>query len=125
MKLDIINLEQLIAHARGNRAVILKYLFQFEALIPERLAWLKKEVKAQNYEEVRHILHKMSPQLQFFGITNHLEIIRRLDDFNLNENEFAKLNLDPLFTILQQALDDVFRVKKQYTNKESYEQDKN
>ncbi|MFC4722382.1 hypothetical protein ACFO5O_08615 [Geojedonia litorea] len=74
-----INLQNVEAISRGDQQQVLKYLKQFNALIPERLYYLKKALLIQDRKEIRQILHKMSPQLQFFGVPNITTPIRRME----------------------------------------------
>ena len=58
---------------------MLKYLNQFQELIPERVGHLKEHLKEGDRKMIRQVLHKMSPQLQFFGVTDVMTPIRRLE----------------------------------------------
>jgi len=98
-----INPDELIKLSRGDKAVIYKYLKQFQKLIPQRINSLEESLKAEDRKMIRQILHKMSPQLQFFGIPDIIQPIRRLEleyetmpieDLNiLVYNVLIKLNL--------------------------------
>jgi HPt (histidine-containing phosphotransfer) domain-containing protein len=70
---------QLFKIARGNPKSLQKYLRQFQELIPDRTASLKKSLQAEDWEMVRQHVHKMSPQLQFFGLPGILGSIHRLE----------------------------------------------
>jgi len=61
-----INPDELIKLSRGDKAVIYKYLKQFQKLIPQRIESLEENLKVGDRKKVRQILHQMSPQLQFF-----------------------------------------------------------
>ncbi|WP_223033743.1 Hpt domain-containing protein [Hanstruepera marina] len=74
-----INLDNLVSISRGNSDRMLKYLNQFQELIPERLQQLKKALNQDDRRQIRQILHKMSPQLQFFGIQDIITPIQRLE----------------------------------------------
>ena len=74
-----INLENLVSIARGDSDRMLKYLKQFQELIPERLEQLKDALAENDRKQTRQILHKMSPQLQFFGIQDVAFPIQRLE----------------------------------------------
>ena len=75
----IINPKELIHISRGNRTIIFKYLKQFKELIPQRIKSLEVSLKEGDRKAVRQILHQMSPQLQFFGIKDIVQPIRRLE----------------------------------------------
>jgi hypothetical protein len=72
-------------------------------LIPQRIKSLEEHLKAGDRKKVRQVLHQMSPQLQFFGIPDIIQPIRRLEleyetmpieDLNiLVYNVLIKLNL--------------------------------
>jgi len=69
---------QLVQIARGDKERMLKYLTQFEELIPQRIEHLKERLAEEDRRSVRQILHQMSPQLQFFGIPDVVEPIQNL-----------------------------------------------
>ncbi|HMC01622.1 MAG TPA: hypothetical protein VKN14_11360 [Flavobacteriaceae bacterium] len=74
-----IDLQNIINISRGNQDRILKYLNQFKELIPERMGYLKMSLKNGDRIMIRQILHKMSPQLQFFGIKDITTPIQRME----------------------------------------------
>ncbi|MFT5102643.1 MAG: hypothetical protein ACI86C_000285 [Candidatus Latescibacterota bacterium] len=61
-----INPDELIKLSRGDKAVIYKYLKQFQKLIQQRIESLEENLKVGDRKKVRQILRQMSPQLQFF-----------------------------------------------------------
>lgn len=65
-----IDLQNLIHHARGDKSRMMKYLIQFQELVPVRIDELKENMSRQSRNEIRQTIHQMSPQLQFFGIPN-------------------------------------------------------
>lgn len=76
--MQYIDTVQLVQIARGNKDSMMKYLGQFEKLIPERIEALKAQIEQEDRKGVRQILHQMSPQLQFFGVPGVVEPIQRL-----------------------------------------------
>lgn len=76
----LIDPTHLIRIARGDQQRLLKYLKQFQELIPRRTAALRKSLQAGDRKMVRQHVHQMSAQLQFFGIPGIVEPIRRLED---------------------------------------------
>ena len=68
----IVNPQELINISRGDKNRMLKYLYQFQTLIPARIEALKESLKAEDRKKVRQLLHQMTPQLQFFGIRQGL-----------------------------------------------------
>lgn len=77
---------------------MVKYLRQFQELIPERIERLKERLQAEDRKVVRQILHQMSPQLEFFGIPEVTAPIRRL------EYEYETIPLDQLKTLVNNIL---------------------
>lgn len=71
--------QNLISISRGDKNRMLKYLNQFQELIPQRIENLKEHLKAEDRKMIRQILHQMSPQLQFFGIPGVVDPIRALE----------------------------------------------
>ena len=94
----IINPQELIQMSRGDKKIIYKYLLQFQELIPQRIQSLEKSLKTEDRIMVRQILHKMSPQLQFFGIPDIIQPIRRL------ELEYATMPIEDLNEIVDKVL---------------------
>ena len=74
----IINPQELIHFSRGDNDIIYKYLHQFKELIPPRIKGLEESLKTIDRKKLRQVLHQMSPQLQFFGISDLVQPIRRL-----------------------------------------------
>jgi HPt (histidine-containing phosphotransfer) domain-containing protein len=74
-----LDLEKLISLSRGDKDRMLKYLNQFQDLIPSRVESLKISLEAEDRKMVRQILHQMSPQLQFFGIPDVIGPVKRLE----------------------------------------------
>ncbi|MFT7072555.1 hypothetical protein [Patiriisocius sp. Uisw_017] len=75
----IINPEELIKISRGDTSIVYKYLLQFQELIPPRIESLEESLKVGDRKKTRQLLHQMSPQLQFFGIKDIVQPIRRLE----------------------------------------------
>ncbi|GAB5408383.1 MAG: hypothetical protein BalsKO_07480 [Balneolaceae bacterium] len=76
---NFIDPKNLIEISRGDPKRMLKYLLQFQELMPERIENLKLELLFNNRGKIRQILHSMSPQLQFFGIPEIIIPIQRLE----------------------------------------------
>ena len=74
--LDLRNLQKI---ARQQPEVMEKYLRQFEELIPSRINHLAESLAKGERKMIRQILHKMSPQLQFFGIPGVIVPIQRME----------------------------------------------
>ncbi len=79
MNTQHIQLDNLEATCRGDQSRVRAYLLQFLKLIPERVEQLTAALEEENRVLVRKILHKMSPQLQFFGIKDVITPIQRLE----------------------------------------------
>lgn len=75
----LLNLQNLESISRGDSERMLKYLKQFQELIPERMSQLKEALSKDDRLGIRQIVHKMSPQLQFFGIQNIIVPVQRLE----------------------------------------------
>jgi HPt (histidine-containing phosphotransfer) domain-containing protein len=94
----IINPEELIHISRGDVKVIFKYLKQFKELIPERILKLEESLENGDRKKIRQVLHQMSPQLQFFGIKDIIQPIRRL------EHEYETMPYEDLRHLVQSVL---------------------
>lgn len=77
--IKIIDLDNLINISRGDKGRMERYLRQFQELIPGRVTYLKKYLKENDRKMIRQTLHQMSPQLQFFGIPDVVQPVRRLE----------------------------------------------
>lgn len=94
----VINSQNLIEISRGDPKRLLKYLQQFQDLIPKRIIRLKESLKAEDRTMIRKLLHQMSPQLQFFGIPGIKIVVRRL------ELEYETIPLETLNGLVQNTL---------------------
>lgn len=90
--------QNLINISRGDQNRMLKYLNQFQELIPARIESLKERLDAEDRKTTRQILHQMSPQLQFFGIPGVVEPIRRL------EHEYETMPMEDLKSLVEDIL---------------------
>jgi HPt (histidine-containing phosphotransfer) domain-containing protein len=66
--------------SRGNSKIIVKYLKQFEEIMPVKIDALQSALAAEDREETRKVLHSISPQLQFFGVPRIVPVIRKILD---------------------------------------------
>ena len=107
----IIDLQNIINISRGNPDHILKYLKQFMELIPERLKDLKISLENGDRMMIRQILHKMSPQLQFFGIKNVTTPIQRMEyEYqSMPINELEQL-VNDIIAKLEEAVAEVSKI---------------
>jgi HPt (histidine-containing phosphotransfer) domain-containing protein len=94
----IVNPKELIYISRGDKNRMLKYLYQFQTLIPERIEALKLSLKDKDRKKVRQLLHQMTPQLQFFGIEGVVQPIKKL------ELEYATISFEDLTTLVDAIL---------------------
>lgn len=97
-KTEYIDLENVVNISRGDNNCLLKYLNQFKVLIPDRLFLLKQALYIEDRKQIRQVLHKMSPQLQFFGIQNIAIPIQRL------EFEYQTMPLEELKTLVNDII---------------------
>jgi hypothetical protein len=93
-----IDLQNLVNITKSDKTHMLKYLNQFQELIPLRVASLKESLAAEDRKLTRQILHQMSPQLQFFGVPGILTPIRRL------EHEYLTMPLGDLKILVNEIL---------------------
>ena len=86
-----LDVQNLVKISRGDKNRMLKYIHQFQALIPKRMIDLKEAIGLEDRNQVQELLHQMVPQIHFFGIPNVLEPIQKLELEFLNipmyENE--------------------------------------
>jgi len=97
-KTTTINLDELISFSRGDKKIIQKYLTQFSKLIPGRIESLNEQLQTQDRKKLRQLLHQMSPQLQFFGIKDLVQPIRRL------EHEYQTMPYGELYDLVEKIL---------------------
>ncbi|MFT6000655.1 MAG: HPt (histidine-containing phosphotransfer) domain-containing protein [Neolewinella sp.] len=103
-----IDLQNLIDISRNDQQKILKYLHQFQELIPPRIEKLKAGMQAENRLLVRQILHQVSPQLHFFGVPGVVEPIRRLElEYEAMPIEDLRLLVKDVVVKLQRAIEEV------------------
>ena len=95
---NFIDLQNLIDISRGDKNRTLKYLIQFQELIPERIENLKESLQEKDRKKTRQIVHKMSPQLKFFGIPDIEVLILRL------ELEYTTMPLEDLNSLVNDML---------------------
>lgn len=108
---SIIDLQNIINISRSDPERILKYLNQFKELIPERMSYLKISLKKGDRIMIRQILHKMSPQLQFFGVKNVTTTIQRME-FEYQSMPIMELNqlVNDIIIKLEEAINEVSKI---------------
>jgi HPt (histidine-containing phosphotransfer) domain-containing protein len=111
--MQYIDTTQLVQISRGDKDRMMKYLSQFEELIPQRIESLQERLGEEDRKGVRQILHQMSPQLQFFGVPGVVEPIRRLaTEYETIPMEDIKKQVHFIIHQLDHALLDVQRFAK-------------
>jgi len=105
------DLNNVVTISRGDASRMLKYLKQFIELIPERLTEVRHALDLHDRVLIRQLLHKMSPQLQFFGIKDVTIPIQRLE-FEYESMPFIELELivNDIIVKLEDALDEISRL---------------
>ncbi len=118
--MNYIDLNNVKTISRGDDARMLKYLNQFNILIPERIVQLQKALEEQDRLKIRQILHQMSPQIQFFGLLRVSSQIQRLE-LKYTSITFEDLNtqVNQIITILKKSLAEVSQSIDTYSNKPS------
>lgn len=112
------DLNNVITISRGDSFRMLKYLEQFKELIPERLIDVRNALDLHDRVLIRQLLHKMSPQLQFFGIKDVSIPIQRLE-FEYESMPFIELEIlvNDIIAKLEDALDEISRLIDSYFEK--------
>lgn len=106
-----IDLQNIINISRGDPDRILKYLNQFNELIPERMGYLKISLINGDRIMLRQILHKMSPQLQFFGIKNITTPIQRMEfEYQIMPNKELEALVNEIIAKLEGAVAEVSKI---------------
>jgi HPt (histidine-containing phosphotransfer) domain-containing protein len=109
----VVNPQELMNISRGDKNRMLKYLYQFQTLIPLRIEALKESLKNDDRKMVRQLLHQMSPQLQFFGIEDVVQPIRRLEhEYETMRMEDLRILVHSILTKLDLAIKDVDSILK-------------
>ena len=109
----VVNPQELINISRGDKNRMLKYLYQFQTLIPVRMEALKAGLKEKNRKRVRQLLHQMTPQLQFFGIEDVVGPIKKLElEYATMPIEELSSLVDNILTIMDIAIKDVDSILK-------------
>jgi len=105
------DLNNVITISRGDSSRMLKYLEQFKELIPERLIEVRHALDLHDRVLIRQLLHKMSPQLQFFGIKDVTIPIQRLE-FEYESMPFIELEIlvHDIIVKLEEALEEISKL---------------
>ena len=94
---------------------MLKYLNQFQELIPQRVENLKSYLNSENRKMIRQTLHQMSPQLQFFGIPEVIIPIQRLEhEFMTMPNEDLQSLVNDIVIKLDDATNEIAIILKNH-----------
>ena len=111
---EYINLENLRNTARGNHEIFKKHLRLFLELVPNRIEKLNQALDNSQLDIAKGIIHKMRPQLQYFGTPSILQTLRRLEfEYESLPEKDLRFLLDELSTQLQVAQQEISRVLEQ------------
>lgn len=103
-----IDLDNLMKLAKGDKDMMYKYLDQFRILVPQRMEILIGGLQAEDRNLVQQILHKLSPQLQFFDVPNVVKPIQRVAmDYQTIPMPELKQIVREILATLQRALEEV------------------
>lgn len=105
------DLDNVVTISRGDSSRMLKYLKQFIELISDRLIEVRNALELHDRVLIRQILHKMSPQLQFFGIKDVNIPIQRLE-FEYESMPFIELEVlvNDIIVKLEDALEEISKL---------------
>lgn len=96
---EVIDLKNLKQVSRGNKDRMEQYLRQFAILIPERSEMIRHALSTGDRALVKQLIHKMSPQIQFFGMEDVVELKNQL------ELGYLKMDFDELESMVTELLD--------------------
>lgn len=111
---DLLDLQKLIEVSRGDSNRMLRYLNQFQELIPTRTAILQKHMTAMDRTMIRQTIHQMSPQLHFFGLPNIRQPIQQIENAyeTMPMEELNKLSLQMIHQ-LELAKEEIDRIVRE------------
>jgi len=102
---SIIDLKNLTEVSRGNPERMLDYLRQFTELVPKRAGQIRQALEASDRVSIRKLIHKMSPQIQFFGINEVIKLKNTLEvEYENISYEDLDLTVSQLLTSLEKAI---------------------
>lgn len=111
IQLEYLDLSQLRQISRGERSRSLRYLHQFQELIPSRLDLLESARQQEDRKGIRQVVHQMRPQLQFFGVSSFLPDLPRLEtEYETLDWEYLNEFIQRLQVVLGKALEELARV---------------
>lgn len=85
--------------SRGKSRIALKYLKQFQQLIPPKVNTLRKDLAKEDRQAVRQTLHNICPQLQFFEVPQVVPPIQRIS------KEFKTIPWPEMEEMVEEILD--------------------
>ncbi|MEE9373379.1 MAG: hypothetical protein V3V00_10035 [Saprospiraceae bacterium] len=106
--LTYIDLKNVVKISRGSNDKMYTYLKQFSELISERSKKVKESMVAEDRTAMLQILHNMSPQIQFFGIHDVAESLKRMEwDYKTISIDKLKPIVEDILQKLNDAVDEV------------------
>ncbi|UJH67365.1 hypothetical protein [Allomuricauda sp. SCSIO 65647] len=115
-KTKYVDLSNVLSISRGDDERILKYLDQFNQLIPERMIELQRAIDNQNRLKIRQIVHQMGPQIQFFGISSIVPLVQQLElEYETIPIKDLNDHVVQIMAILEKALAEVSQLITTYT----------
>ena len=111
-----INLDALNALCKGDKDKKARYLHQFIKMQTPSIKKLKSDLETENRSGVVGEIHFMSPQLQFFGIDDFKDLLRREKESPfLQFNELRSRVLEGIDCI-EKAMEEVKAILEDQSN---------
>lgn len=99
--------------SRGKAKTTIKYLRQFQQLIPPKMKLLREGLAKEDRHTVRQILHNISPQLQFFDVPDVVPPIKQIaSSYQIMDWDEMKEMVTEILDIIEHAEREVDQVLK-------------
>lgn len=102
----LFKLEKLRDQNHPDRDFVKNMVELFIQTTPEILDYMKQDLKAENYDEVARLAHKLKPSIDMLEITSQKERIRNIENFARNQKNIETLPemVDELTTGLKKVM---------------------
>ena len=89
--MSVINLSYLNDLSGGDSTFVIEMIELFNDKIPGYLSSLEQNMQSQNWQEVRDIAHTIKPNIDYMGIDNLKEVVRKIERNAGDRNDLEEI----------------------------------
>ena len=90
---DTVDLTYLSIICDHDKQFMREMIENFTKEMPDNISYITQQIEEKNWLEVKKLMHKMKPSLQFVGLANTLEYVRIIEQQSKEEENHESISL--------------------------------